>query len=403
MGEHKRSVAGETAPTGTPNATRLYFGPWYRRSPFFESTLRAGCRAYDIYNKMYLPAEYDDPEVEYWALNDGVTLWDVGVERTVQVSGPDADSLADMLTCRDLTRCAVGQGKYMLVTAPDGGIVNDPVLLHVDEDTWWMQLADGDAGLYALGVLSQTGLEAEVSYPDVHPVQVQGPLSAATLEKLAGDAIYDLRYYWCGRFAIDGIPVVISRTGWSAVPGFEVNLLDGSRGVDLWDAIMAAGEEHGIRPIAPNEARRIEAGIFNYGSDMTLQDTPFHVMGVERLVEPQSQDYIGKAALERIRSDGVGRKLVGIEFDGTDPVPGIATTWPAHSGRREVGRVTAAAWSPGLERNIGYVWVPIELAKPGQLLDVESEHGTLTGHTASIPFVDPKKERPSQPLRPTSG
>ena len=188
----------------------------------------------------------------------------------------------------------------MLVTAPDGGIVNDPVLLHVDENTWWMQLADGDAGLYALGVLSQSGLDAEVAYPaDVHPVQVQGPLSGATLEKLVGDGIYELRYYWCGRFEVDGIPVVISRTGWSAVPGFEVNLLDGARGADLWDAIMAAGEEHGIRPIAPNEARRIEAGIFNLGSDRSFHDTPFHVTGLERLVEEQSQDYIGKEALEQ--------------------------------------------------------------------------------------------------------
>ena len=384
-------------------ATRLYFGPWYRTSPFFESTLRAGCTAYDIYNKMYLPAEYDDPEVEYWALNDGVTLWDVGVERTVEISGPDADRLADMLTCRDLTRCAVGQGKYMLVTAPDGGIVNDPVLLHVDESTWWMQLADSDAGLYALGVLSQAGLDAEVSYPDVHPVQVQGPLSGATLAKLVGNGIYDLRYYWCGRFDVEGIPVLISRTGWSAVPGFEVNLLDGSRGGDLWDALMGAGEEHGIRPIAPNEARRIEAGIFNLGSDMTLRDTPFHVTGLERLVEPQTQDYIGKDALERLRVGGVDRKLVGIEFDRADPLPGIATTWPAHHEGREVGRVTAAIWSPGLRRNIGYVWVPIELAEPGRPLHVESEHGTLTGRTAVIPFVDPDKERPARPLQRVSG
>ncbi len=403
MGTDKRGTAEEVAPTGTASATRLYFGPWYRRSPFFESTLRAGCRAYDIYNKMYLPAEYDDPEVEYWALNDGVTLWDVGVERTVQISGPDADRLIDLLTCRDLTQCAVGQGKYMLVTAPDGGIVNDPVLLHVDEDTWWMQVADSDAGLYSLGVLSQTGLDAEVTYPDVHPVQVQGPLSAATLATLVGDAIYDLRYYWCARFAIDGIPVLISRTGWSAVPGFEVNLLDSRRGADLWDAIMAAGEEHGIRPIAPNEARRIEAGIFNLGSDMTLQDTPFHVTGLERLVERQPQDYIGKAALERLRSQGVDRKLVGIVFDGADPLPGIATTWPAHHDGREVGRVTAAVWSPGLRQNIGYVWVPTALAGPGQPLHVESEHGTLTGRTATIPFVDPDKERPAQPLRRASG
>ena len=181
-----------------PNlTTKLYFGPWYRRSPYFEATRRAGCKAYDIYNKMYLPAEYDDVSVEYKALQEGVTLWDVGVERTVQVSGPDADRLIDMLTCRDLTKCAVKQGKYMLVMSPEGGIVNDPVLLHVEENVWWMQLADSDAGLYAIGVLSQLDLDAEVSYPDVHPVQVQGPLSAKTLEKLVGPAIYDIKYYWC--------------------------------------------------------------------------------------------------------------------------------------------------------------------------------------------------------------
>jgi glycine cleavage system aminomethyltransferase T len=377
--------------------TKLYFGPWYRRSPFFEATRRAGCNAYDIYNKMYLPAEYDDPEIEYRALNEGVTLWDVGVERTVQVSGRDADRLIDMLTCRDLTRCAVKQGKYMIVTAPDGGIVNDPVLLHVDENVWWMQLADSDAGLYALGVLAQSGLDAEVTYPDVHPVQVQGPLSARTLEKLVGERIYDLRYYWCDRFAVGDIPVVISRTGWSAVPGFEVNLLDGTRGTELWDRIIEAGAEFDIRPIAPNEARRVEAGIFNYGSDMTLADTPFHVSGLERLVEDQSQDYIGKEALERIRREGVDRKLVGIELDG-DPLPGITRQWTAVHDGAEVGRVTDAVWSPGLERNIGYVWVPIELAQPGNVLDVESEHGHMTGRTAAVPFVDPAKERPAAAL-----
>jgi glycine cleavage system aminomethyltransferase T len=385
------------------SATRLYFGPWYRRSPFFDSTLQAGCRAYDIYNKMYLPAEYDDVEVEYWALNDGVTLWDVGVERTVEISGPDADRLVDLLTCRDLTRCAVGQCKYMIVTAPDGGILNDPVLLHVEEGTWWMQLADADAGLYALGILARGGFDAEVGYPDVHPLQVQGPLSAATLAKLVGDTIYDLRYYWCKRFTIGEVPVLISRTGWSAVPGFEVNLLDGRRGAELWDALMAAGEEHGIRPIAPNEARRIEAGIFNLGSDMTLLDTPFHVMGLERLVETQPQDYIGKDALERIRGEGVDRKLVGIDFGEGEALPGIAASWPAFAHGREVGRVTAAAWSPGLRRNIGYVWVPIDLAAPGRVLRVESEHGLLQGRTAALPFVDPKKERPARSLRVTAG
>jgi aminomethyltransferase len=330
-----------------------------------------------------------------------VTLWDVGVERTVQVSGPDADRFIDMLTCRDLTRCAVKQAKYMIVTAPDGGIVCDPVLLHVDRDTWWMQLADSDAGLYAMGVLSQTGLDAEVSYPDVHPVQVQGPRSGETLAKLVGTEVLDLRYYWCDSFQIGDIPVLISRTGWSAVPGFEVNLLDGSRGDELWEAIMSAGEEFDIRPIAPSEARRVEAGIFNYGSDMTLRDTPFHMMGLERLVEEQPQDYIGKEALERIRNEGVDRKLVGIRFDSDEPFVGITRPWLARCEGREVGQVTDAVWSPGLRANIGFVWVPVELAAAGTALEVDSEHGHMTGSTAAIPFVDPNKERPAQSLRGT--
>ncbi len=379
-------------------STTLYFGPWYRRSPFFESTLAAGCTAYDIYNHMYLPGYYDDPDVEYWALVDGVTMWDVGVERTVEVSGPDADRLIDYITCRDLTKCVVGQGKYMPVIAPDGGIVNDPVLLHVAENKWWMQLADSDAGLYALGVAAGR-FDAEVTLPDVHPMQVQGPLAAKTLEKLVGPEIYDIKYYWIGEFEINGIPVVISRTGWTAIPGFEINLLDGRYGTSLWDAVAAAGEEFDIRPIAPCEARRIEAGIFNYGSDMTLDDTPFHITGMERLVEPQEQDYLGKKALERLRETGVDRKLVGMYLEGDQLRAELSQPWPVISGGDVVGRVTDAVWSPGLEKNIGYMWVPIELSASGTRVDLVTEDGVELGAVAaSIPFVDLQKKVPAQSL-----
>jgi glycine cleavage system aminomethyltransferase T len=378
----------------------LYFGPWYRKSPFFEATRRAGCTSYDIYNHMYLPAYYDDPETEYWLLSNGVTMWDVGVERTVEVSGPDADKLIDMITCRDLTKCAVKQGKYMLVTGPDGSILNDPVLLHVAENRWWMQLADSDAGLYALGVAASRGLDAQVSLPDVHPMQVQGPLAAKTLEKLVGAAIYDIKYYWIDEFEIRGIPVVISRTGWTAIPGFEVNLLDGSKGDELWEAVAEAGEEFGIKPIAPCEARRIEGGIFNYGSDIRPGDTPMHVMGLERLVEDQPQDYIGKAALEELRAKGVERKLVGIELEGDELRAEMSEYWFVSSGGKQVGHMTDAVWSPGLKKNIGYVWVPIALAEPGTKLDVETEDGDhINGVTAAIPFVDPRKEKPAATLR----
>jgi aminomethyltransferase len=380
----------------------LYFGPWYRKSPYFEKTREHGCTSYDIYNHMYLPAYFDDPVTEYWALKNDVTVWDVAVERTIEVSGPQADQLIDMITCRNLAGVPVNQGKYMLVTGPDGSILNDPVLLHPEKNKWWMQLADSDAGLYALGVLASSGLDAEVRMPDVYPMQVQGAKAAKTLEKLVGDRIYDLKYYWTDHFEIEGIPVVISRTGWTAVQGFEVNIIGFEEGGALWDAIMRAGEEFNIRPIAPCEARRIEAGIFNYGSDIRRSgDTPFHVMGLERLVEEQPQDYIGKAALERIRREGVDRKLVGIEFpDQPELRAELAEVWKAFKDGDEVGAVTDVVWSPGLEKNIGYVWVPIALADAGNDLEVLTDDGDrLAARTAAIPFVDPRKEVPASDLR----
>jgi glycine cleavage system aminomethyltransferase T len=381
------------------SSTTLYMGPWYRRSPYFEATVRAGCRSYDVYNHTLLPGYYVDPDEEYQALLDGVVVWDVGAERTIEVAGPDADRLIDMMTCRDLTKCAVGQGKYMLVTAADGGIVNDPVLLHVGQDRWWMQLADSDAGLYALGIATALGLDVQVGDADAWPMQVQGPQAGKTLERLVGPGIYDLKYYWCGWFDAAGIPVLISRTGFTALPGFEVNVLDHGQGDALWNAVLEAGKGFGIRVAAPSMAKRVEAGMMNYGSDMTIEHNPFQLMGLERLVEEQPQDYIGKEALERIRREGVKDKLVGIEFEADHFEIDPADFWPVVHEGREVGRVTEAVWSPRLERNIGYVWVPIELAEPGNRLDVESQHGSLVGTTASIPFVDPRKQVPAASLR----
>ena len=376
-------------------ASTLYFGPWYRRSPFFEKTLAAGCSAYDIYNHMYLPGYYADPVEEYWALLNGVTLWDVGVERIVEITGPDASAFTNSLTCRDLTKCAVGQGKYVLITADDGGIVNDPVLLRVEENRWWLALADSDAGLWARGVAIHSGLDVTVREPDVHPVQVQGPKSKDVIRTMFGDAVADLRYYWAAEAELDGIPVVISRTGWTGEVGYEIYLRDGSRGGELWDRIMEAGRPHDIRPIAPCEARRIEAGIFNYGSDMTIENNPFEVSGLERLVEPQEADYIGKAALEAIRARGVSRKLVGLEVEG-DALPfEIAEKRPALHDGQNVGTVTDLIWSPRLEKNIGYVWMPIELAAPGTELEIEGPDGSRAfGRTAALPFLDPKKQVP---------
>jgi glycine cleavage system aminomethyltransferase T len=377
-------------------STTLYFGPWYRKSPFFEATLRWGCQAYDVYNHMYLPAYYDDLVTEYWALVNDVTLWDVGVERVVEISGPDGFALTNLITCRDLTRCAAGQGKYAPIIAPDGGIINDPVLLRRDENTFWLCLADSDAYLYAMGLAQGRGLNATISLPEVYPLQVQGPKAKDLMRELVGEAITGVKYYWTLDATIAGIPVVVSRTGWTGEVGYEVYLTDPARGDELWETIMEAGAPHSIRPIAPCEARRIEAGIFNCNSDFTLKNNPFEVMGMERLVEAQEADYIGKAALERIREQGVTRRLVGIEAPGDPSFFELTEARPALADGQRVGHVTDLVWSPRLQRNIGYVWVPAALAGPGNDLEIEWADGERSpAKTAAIPFLDPQKTVPA--------
>ena len=379
-----------------PESTTLYFGPWYGRSPFFEATQRAGCSAYDVYNHTYIPAYYGDPVDEYRHLLEHVTLWDVGVEHIVQIKGPDALEFTNLLTCRDLTRCAVGQCKYALLIDADGGIVNDPVLLRPEEDTFWLALADSDAGLWARGIAWGAGMDVEISDPPVYPVQVQGPRAKDVVGSLFGDEVLEMPYYHCMQASLDRIPVVLGRTGWTGEIGYEIYLRDPARGDDLWERVMEAGAPHDIRPIAPCEARRIEAGIFNYRSDMTLDNNPFEVTGLERLVEDQEGTYVGKDALERIRAEGVTRKLVGMEIEG-DPLDWELTQfWPASSNGDRVGHATIAIRSPGLEKNIGYVWVPIELAEPGNELELELPDGSRrAARTAALPFIDPTKRRPA--------
>ena len=381
-----------------PETFTFYIQPWYRKSPYFEATKRAGCRSWGLYNHMLLPTLYDDPVTEYWALLKGVTMWDVAVERCVEISGPDAFQFTNLLTCRDLSTCAVGQCKYVLLTAPRGGIVNDPVLLRLDEDRFWLALADSDALLYAKGVAAFAGLDVGIEEADVAPMQIQGPKSKDVVRNLFGDEIADLRYYRCAEADVNGIPVVVSRTGWTGEVGYEVYLQDSSRGDDLWRLVEEAGAPFDIRAIAPSEARRIEAGIFNYGSDMRSEDTPFHITGLERLVElDQRADFIGKDVLRRIAEEGVDRKLVGVDIGGAPMTDEGALNdfWPVLEPEGDrIGRVTAGVWSPRLERNIGYAWVPATHMTVGTSLTLEAHDGSRDATVAALPFVDPTKKIP---------
>ncbi len=381
-----------------PETFTFYIQPWYRKSPYFEATKRHGCKSWGLYNHMLLPTLYDDPVTEYEALLNDVTVWDVAVERCVEITGPDAFELTNLMTCRDLSTCDVWQCKYVLMTAADGGIVNDPVLLRLGENHFWLALADSDALLYAAGVAAGRGFDVQIREADVSPLQVQGPRSKEVIAALFGERVRDLRYYWCTEASVDGIPVVVSRTGWTGEVGYEIYLRDTARGDDLFERVMEAGEPFGIRVIAPSEARRIEAGIFNYGSDMRISDTPYHVSGLEKFVElGQEQDFIGKRRLTEIRDGNqIDRKLVGIEI-GAEPMTdegALNDFWPVFKGDASLGRVTAGAWSPRLRKNIGFAWVPIVQSEPGSTLEVRSPQGVLAATVVPLPFVDPKKDIP---------
>ena len=376
-----------------PFSFTFYTASWYRRSPYWQRTVEAGCTSWDLYNHMLIPTLYDDDEAEYWHLVEHVAVWDVAVERQLEVTGPDAARFAQLLTCRDLSRCEVYQCRYAPIVAPTGGIVNDPILLRLAEDHFWFSLADSDALLFALGVQAFAGLHVALREPDVSPLQVQGPKSREVIRSLFGDEVAGLRYYRCWEGDLDGIPVVVSRTGWTGELGFEVYLRDGARGTELWDRVMEAGAPHAIRAIAPSDQRRLEAGIFNYGNDITVEDTPFHVTGMERLVELDAE-FIGRDALARVAEEGVDRKLVGVELGGEPFRMWLEEFWPVRHDGEVVGRLTSASRSFRLQKNIGYAWVPISLAEPGTELEVISPDGPLPAVTASLPFWDPGKDIP---------
>jgi aminomethyltransferase len=371
-------------------------GARLRRSPFFEATQRYGARGYTVYNHMLFPISFGDLEEEYWHLVNHVTLWDVAVERQVEITGPDAFEFANRLTPRDLGRCAVGEGKYVVITDEAGGIINDPVLLRLGDNHFWLALADSDVLLWAKGVALSSGLRVELREPDVSPLQLQGPKAKEVAAALFGERVRALPYYHFFETSLDGIPLVVTRTGWSGEVGYELYLCDGSRGEELWERIMAAGRPHEIRPTGPSDIRRIEAGILNWGADFTLENNVYEV-GLDRLVDGGKRaPYIGRDALARIKAVGVSRKLVGIEIEGPR-IAFNATRWPVSAGGDMVGRVTSAVWSPRLAKNIGYAMVPIAHAALGTALrvDVPSD-GERSATVVPMPFVDPKKEIPKR-------
>lgn len=367
------------------------FGTQIRKSPYFDATVRWGAQGFSVYNHMYIPRDFGDPVQNFWNLVNEAILCDVAVERQVEITGPDAAAFVQMLTPRNLSEMAVGQCKYILITNADGGILNDPVLLRLAANHFWISLADSDILLWAQGVAVHAGMDVTITEPDVSPLQLQGPKSGQIMQALFGEDILQLRYYWLKELQLDGIPLLVSRTGWSSELGYEIYLRDGSRGDELWEKIMSVGQPLGLQPGHTSSIRRIEGGMLSYHADADIHTNPYE-LGLDRLVDLQmDSDFIGKQALQQIHQQGVARRQVGLVMEG-EPLQGPNTTfWPITQGSATVGKVTSAVYSPRLKQNIALAMVTTEHALEGTQLQVQGSQGGVNAQVVAYPFYDPKK------------
>ena len=367
------------------------FGTQIRKSPFFDATVRWGATNFSVYNHMYIPRDFGDPEQNFWNLINSAILCDVAVERQVEISGDDASKFIQLLTPRDLSNFKVGQCKYILITNEEGGILNDPILLRLEENRYWISLADSDILLWAQGVAVNSGLKVKISEPDVSPLQLQGPNSGKILEALFGKDILDLKYYWHREEVLNGIPLLVSRTGWSSELGYEIFLRDHTKGDKLWERIMEAGIPFDLKPGHTSSIRRIEGGMLSYHADMDINTNPFE-LGLDRLVNLEGkEDFVGKTALKEIKEKGVSRKQVGLIIEG-QPLSGPNTRfWEIKYDEKIVGKVTSAVYSPRLKQNIALAMISADLTTIGTEVKINTYAGTLGAMVVEKPFFDPKK------------
>lgn len=361
--------------------------PRIRRSPYYAATLEEGVTAFSTYNHMLMPTSYGDPEAEYRRLVEGVAMWDVAVERQVELTGPDAGRLAQILTPRRLDRLAVGTGWYVPVCDHRGVLINDPVLLKHAEDRYWFSIADGDLLLWARAIAAERGLDVTVVEPEVAPLAVQGPRAEDVIAALFGEEIRAIRHFRFREVELDGIPLVLARSGWSRQGGFELYLLEPSRGVDLWHRVRAAGRPFDIGPGAPNPAERIESGLLSWGGDTDDATTPFEVRMSRYVHLDAPAEVVGIDALRRIARAGPARHQLGAVFDAGGPLAAPDLWCQVTLEGTLLGHVTARAFSPRLGTIVGMCLVDRRL-RPGDRVGVSLPDGAAAAATlAGFPLV----------------
>ena len=367
------------------------FGTQIRKGPFFDATVRWGAKGFSVYNHMYIPRDFGDPEQNFWNLINDAILCDVAVERQVQIKGPDAGKFVQMMSPRDLSNMQVGQCKYVILTNQFGGILNDPVLLKVSEDCYWFSLADSDILFWAQGLAVNNSYDVAITEPDVSPIQLQGPKSKEIMVKIFGNQVLDIKYYWFKKFNLNGIDLIISRTGWSSEFGYEIFLLNFEDGDELYETLMQSGKGLGLHPGHTSTIRRIEGAMLSYHSDMDINTNPFE-LGMDKFIDlDKGFNFIGKNALLNIKKNGITRKQVGIILHN-NPMEGPNTRhWDIKKEDKYIGKVTSAVYSPRLKQNIGLALVNINYSNIGSRFSVYMDSSPVEAEVVEKPFYDPNK------------
>ena len=366
-------------------------GARIRKSPYYESNLKYGVTGFTVYNKMYLPTSFSGPEKEYQSLINDVTFGDFAAERQIEINGPDAYAFVRYIQPRNLENCEIGYCKYIILTDIDGGIVNDACLLRLEENKFWISPGDGDVILWLQGLAINSGMNVTIHEPDVSPLQISGPKAGKLIQKLFDGKHDDLGYYKAEQTSLDNIPMVIARTGWSGELSYELYLQDRKLGNDLFEKVYKAAEEFSGRVIAPNSIRTIEGGLLSYGSDFGREHNPFTI-GFGRLVDvDQEIDFIGKDALKKIKNEELKEKLVGLEIDGDPLIKAPENFWPVNNDDIKVGRISRAAFSPRLKKNIGLAILDIDFTLEGTEVLAVTPYGDLNAKVVKLPWYKAEK------------
>ncbi len=344
-----------------------------RRTPFSAGVEAAGVKGYTVYNHMLLPTVFDSIVNDYRHLKDHVQVWDVACERQVELRGPDAGRLMQMLTPRDLRGMLPGQCYYVPMVDETGGMLNDPVAVKLAEDRYWISIADSDLLLWVKAIALGFRLDVLVDEPDVSPLAIQGPKADDLMARVFGDEVRKVRFFRFGWFDFQGRSLAIARSGYSKQGGYEIYVEGGDIGMPLWDALFAAGEDLQVRAGCPNLIERIEGGLLSYGNDMTRDNTP-HECGLGKFCNTHTAiGCVGRDALLRVAKEGPVQQIRPIAIEGE--IPPCDRVWPVMAGGKKVGQVTSAAASPDFGGNVAIGMVRMTHWDAGTKLEVETPAG----------------------------